>query len=92
MSLNIKIVLVCPMCGREHPRCIKNGLIYEDGYVDASYVDKIKPVKAAYHKEPKTIRMKTHQYSMRHGVTVESPRDLINESWYERYANKVKQE
>lgn len=95
ISINQDVLVKCPNCGREHPRTIKNGVIYERGQYESRYCEKITPVKAAYHKDPKTIRMKTQEttcYSRRDGVTVESPRDLINESWFERYGNKVKQE
>lgn len=93
IALNHEVEVKCPNCGHEHRRVVRNGQIFEDGRYQSSYVEKLKPVKAAYHKEPKTVRMKTKNFDARRdGAVVQSPRDLINESWFDRYGNHAHQE
>jgi len=61
MALNIDVVVVCPKCGREHPRTIENGNIYEKTYVPrrgAMHKEEIIPPLSAYHKKPWTDAMK----------------------------------
>ena len=81
---NYKIVVVCPNCGREHPRTINKGKIVDD-YHGGRNCDKIRPTKAAYSKE---ARHKTSKKNMRNGNVIAD--EMINQSWLERFGNLVR--
>lgn len=90
MALNYEVEVVCPNCGHKHRRCIVKGVIHEGGRYRTDSKEEIKPVKSAYHKEPKTVRMmNAKSYQRRDGVAASEPRDFINESWYERYGGRT---
>lgn len=57
MQLNIRVEMVCPNCGRKHPRCIKDGKIYENADV-GSYTEEVLAPKSSYSKEPVSNRIK----------------------------------
>lgn len=94
MHLNQTVVVVCPKCGRKHPRVIKNGHIVEDGYGNGSNTNEICPTMSAYSKEPFTQKMRDLRYNARDGVKIEDEpgkkRDpasdqIIQDSWFERF-------
>lgn len=98
MSLNIRVKMKCPNCGREHPRCIVNGLIKEYApEISSSYTEEIIVPKSAYSKEPKHTKMlighKTGQGNPgepRDGVEFKSQDDIVRdqimrERWVELY-------
>ena len=90
VALNIRVEMVCPNCGRKHPRSIKNGLIVEAGH-DAICEEILVP-KSAYSKESLHAKMKGHE---RDGVMIEKEGDLnkrhpatdaiLRERWLELY-------
>jgi len=99
MSLNFEIEVVCPECGRKHPRVIKDGQIFEKGSRFAEYREEICPPKSAYHKEPWTKKMqKVSGYGgRRDGVVINKsdiPKDngaqfFLDSLWQERHGGDV---
>ncbi len=53
VSLNHKVVVVCPKCGRKHPRKIQDGHIYDQG-TDGEKVEEILVPKSAWSSIPRT--------------------------------------
>jgi hypothetical protein len=86
MALNINVKIECPNCHAQHQRMIKDGLIYDNGKVGEA-IHIIIPMKSTYTKE--AVLKKSHP-NMRDGMPFGDPsKDLINESWNERYGDKV---
>jgi hypothetical protein len=92
MSLNFEVQIVCPNCKHEHARCIRKGVIYEQGRGQSPVKDKIMPVASAYHKEPKTKKMLNAKDwgDRRDGVPVQqnTAREMLVELWYERFGGR----
>jgi len=91
IALNYSVVVVCPNCGRKHPRTIKDGHIFEDTYCPRGrekYVEEIVPPPSAYHKKPWTDEMKKaakEKRGPREGVEIKEPRNEVEEShWLRR--------
>jgi hypothetical protein len=88
MNLNFRIKVVCPQCGRQHPRVIKDGQIHEDYGYKGKYEEEICPPKSAYHKEPWTKAREN-----RGGVPIKKkdvPKEsaeqyFLNSSWQEKH-------
>lgn len=72
MAINIRVVVVCPNCGRKHERGIKNGQIVEFSKT-GEYVEEICPPKSAYSKESLAAKMVPNA---REGVVIETVEDL----------------
>lgn len=73
IALNHEAEIVCPNCGHEHRRCIKDGQIYEQGRFNTTIKEKIRPTSATYSKTPLTEKMQqAHEKhgSRRDGVPV----------------------
>lgn len=55
--------IVCPGCGHQHRRCVRNGIIEEKGrYNQSGYGDKVERIlstKSSISTNPRTSRMKT---------------------------------
>lgn len=86
-SLNRSIVVVCPNCGRQHPRSIKNGLVYEGG--DSNNKEEICPPTSAYSK----TAILASKYA-RDAIKIEEPSSrhpaldaLIAQSALDRFSN-----
>ena len=90
MALNMRVEVVCPNCGRKHPRSIKNGRIIEAGY-DPIKEEILVPM-SAYSKKPLHVRMRGYE---RDGVLIEKESDInkdhpaaeciLRERWFELY-------
>ncbi len=68
MALNMEVHIVCPNCGHEHRRCIKDGQIYENGRYESKVKEEILCTRASYSKEPLTAKMKSPSCHRRDGV------------------------
>ena len=89
MALNINVEVVCPECGRKHPRVVENGRIYEKGN-SSGVVEEIHTTKSAYSKEP---LHKNIQPGARDGKVIESDADLIRDAyvrelWTDHYGGR----
>ncbi len=83
LGLNHEVEIVCPGCGHEHRRCVKNGLIFEAGRFKTDSKEKIRPTKAAFSKTPITDKMKKAQYG-RDGVELSGATlDEYRQRWLE---------
>jgi hypothetical protein len=73
MAINVKALICCPNCGRQHPRCIINGEIHSYGDVPGNREEEIIVPKSAYHKKSEIKRMQeaNKHGSSRNGVVVE---------------------
>ena len=84
MAINCSVEMVCPGCGRKHPRRIEKGRIYEGG--GGASKEEIRPPKSAYSKEPLSKKMKGHE---REGVVLNSNeiigKNILRESWLDRH-------
>ena len=95
IDLNHTVKVVCPQCGRQHPRTIRDGRIYDEGS-GGGPVEEICPTKSAYSKEPRTKKMTNS--SSRNGEVIKSASDiserdpaaqaLFNERWFEMFGGK----
>lgn len=92
MDLNRRVLLVCPMCGRRHQRQIRNGVLYDvNKFNDESNIEEIHVPKSAFSKKPRTHAMEEASkrnglwQTLRDGAVIDSPRSLIEESWFDRY-------
>lgn len=85
-ELNYSVVVVCPSCGRKHPRTIENGYIYDRGSRNGT-AEEICPPKSAYSKTSISANMRKHE---RHGIELTSEeRQPMYERWMELYGDKV---
>jgi hypothetical protein len=86
INLNRRITVKCPNCGHQHPRSIKDGVIYESATgINGQEIDEIMPTKAAYSK---TSILATK--SSRDGITPTtqvSPEIMAR--WVERFGARV---
>jgi hypothetical protein len=86
----MRVVMVCPNCGRKHPRSIKNGQIIE--YGSEPFKEEILVPKSAYSKESLLSKMKRGE---RDGVIIGKDAELnlknpaaeaiLRERWLESY-------
>jgi hypothetical protein len=90
IALNYSVVMVCPNCGRKHPRTIKDGKIFERTYEargGGRHEEEIVPPPSAYHKKPWTKEMKQaakEKRGPREGVEIEKKGDSSEESHWLR--------
>jgi hypothetical protein len=103
--LNRRITLVCPKCGHRHERCIKDGLVVEEGRMNGVAQEELCPTIAAWSEQPRTVCMRAvvterNFRGERTGTAIKSKKDLIptpydtaelilRESWAERNLGKV---
>lgn len=87
MALNYRVVIVCPLCKRQHERVIENGQIFDRGKNEL-FVEEICPPKSACSKTPWHVKIKSHA---RNGEVFRSKDDLrtqtMKEAWGERFAS-----
>jgi hypothetical protein len=57
LGFNRCIRMVCPNCGRKHPRVVKNGMIRETGHVNNPKEEEVYVPKTSYSKTPVTRAM-----------------------------------
>ena len=105
MVLNRRITLVCPKCGHKHERCIKDGLVVEEGRTTGTAQEELCPTIAAWSKTPRTVCMRQvieekNFRGERNGAVIKGKKDLIptpydtaelilRESWVDRNLGKV---
>jgi len=80
MSLNIAVVIVCPNCGRRHPRSIKNGQIFETGISNNNY--EICPV--IFYK-----KSRANSLYERKGVPLSQADRFVKDAWFELHGAKI---
>jgi hypothetical protein len=86
MALNIRVLLECPECHRQHERDIKDGVIREVSK-EFKTKDIVIATRSTYSKTPVLVASKP---GMRNGCVVGDPnRDLINDRWNEIYGDRV---
>lgn len=73
MALNMRCLMVCPNCGRKHPRYIKDGKIVENASMPNAYEEEIYAPKSAYSKESYHQKMIA---GARSGVVIQADEDL----------------
>lgn len=88
MAINRTVKVVCPECGRQHPRQIKDGHIVGDSHRENA--EEIIPTKSAYHKKP----MSNIGIGARASTKIEKPDDIVakrmmSQSWFEKFAGKL---
>lgn len=72
----------CPMCHHKHQRCIKEGVIKEDGrFSGGDPVEDICPPKSACSKEPITKQLDKAKWGTRDGVVIKSDKDLMRDNF-----------
>jgi hypothetical protein len=90
IEINRHVDIVCPKCGRKHPRTIKNGLIYEWADIgnnrDYKNPEEIHLPRSAWHKENPTSKIAMHA---RDGIPVKAENDFLKELWFELYGEKT---
>jgi hypothetical protein len=85
ISLNRRIQVKCPSCGRLHPRAVKEGLIVESYHDTTGDTENIVPTKAAYSK---TSLLDTR--ASRGGVTPDNKiAPEVMARWVERFGARV---
>lgn len=104
MALDGVYTVVCPNCGHEHQRGVKEGHIVEEGRyqkgLQGKRIEKLCPTMAAFSKTPQTKYMKKHgdgngdHSSERNAGVIKSKRSLvadsmIRQSWFDRHGGKV---
>lgn len=85
MDWNRVVWVECPMCHHKHQRCIKDGVIQEDGrYSGGDPVEDICPPKSACSKDPITKKFsnKTEWSDKRDGIVIKSSDDLIRDNYF----------
>ena len=56
------VKVICPKCGHDHQRQIKNGEIVGDQRYDNKPIEELRPTLAAWSKEPRTLKMTNVSY------------------------------
>lgn len=88
MALNTRVNVVCPNCGRKHPRLIKDGRIEDSGYGEPT--ENIHTTKSSYSKD--SIHKKMAK-NARNGEVINEESDLkrdpyLNELWINFHGGK----
>lgn len=97
MALNGVVQVVCPKCDHQHQRCLKNGVLQEQGRYDKNPVEELCPTMAAWSKKPK------HPESKRRAGKWENERDAVvipeedppekraflDDLWHERFGGRT---
>lgn len=94
MEINRRVLMVCPMCGRKHQRQVRNGVLFDTNkFTDESKIEEVHVPKSAYSKTERTKVMEEvskrsgRWQDVRGGVVIDTPRTLIEESWFDRYGD-----
>jgi hypothetical protein len=88
LAINARVEMVCPNCGRKHPRVIKDGVIYEHhaGLGPNAWTEEIIVPKSAWSKESQHTKMIV---GARDGVVFKGDDykgdPLLRELWLERH-------
>ena len=87
-AINGTVKVVCPKCGHDHQRQIKNGEIIGDKRYDKHPVEEIHPTLAAWSQEPRSRKMKQNAldpdpYESCNSVVVRDARDFVKERAFE---------
>ncbi len=86
MSLDIRVLMECPKCQRQHERHITNGVI-KDCSKNRTTTVVVIPMPSTYSK---TAVLGASEKLMRDGNVLRDPsRDLINDRWNELYGDRV---
>lgn len=82
MALEMNVIVVCPNCGHEHNRSIRNGEIHESRLSNA-YEEKLRVPKSAWSRDPisklmdKLKNKNTHDAGRRKGAVLKDGEDLV---------------
>ena len=92
MKLNGVVEVVCPKCGHKHQRCLKNGVLMEQGRYTSSPRQDLCPTIAAWHKEPK-LKVTGHRPERDAIVGEEGKsrgkfRPFLADVWLERFGGR----
>jgi hypothetical protein len=92
MKLNGVVEVICPKCGHPHQRCLKNGVLMEQGRHSSSPTQELCPTLAAWHKEP-TLKVEGFRPERDAVVGVEESRGkgirpFLAELWHERFGGR----
>jgi len=100
MKLNRVVEVVCPNCGHEHRRKVKDGLLYEDGRWEGKPDEQITPTLAAFSEEPSHPDSKNlNARSERNAVVIEDEvqeekpkplRNFLSDRWFEIFGSRGK--
>lgn len=80
-ALDFAVVIVCPSCGRRHPRILKYGRIFDTyNQQPENLREEICPQKSAYSKTPFSVNI---EKNARNGEIITEGRDPMYERWFE---------
>jgi hypothetical protein len=92
MSLSGIHKIICPNCGHDHQRRIKDGVIVEDKRYENKPVDEIYPTKSSFRMEPYTLQTKQRVGTDKERDCVvldkkTAPKDISH--WIEWHGDKI---
>ncbi|MHA2279729.1 MAG: hypothetical protein ACXAC5_02380 [Promethearchaeota archaeon] len=99
MALNGVVEIICPKCGHKHQRCLKQGVLMEQGRHSKSPTQELCPTEAAWSEEAKHPESKKRAGDFnreRDAVVIdESSQEsrgklcpFLAELWYERFGGE----
>lgn len=88
-QLTHEVEIVCPGCGHEHRRCVKEGMIFDEGRFQSPVKEKIRPTPSTLVSQPRTQAMlATGVWQRRSGVKLDEPDNsdpsFLPESWLDK--------
>ncbi len=84
IGINGVVEVVCPKCGHKHQRCIKDGVIIEDGRFNGKPTQEICPTMAAWNKNPR-VKQSATLHENGNAAVARDATDFVAESWMERF-------
>lgn len=84
IAINGVVEVICPKCSHKHQRCIKDGVLKEQGRYNSNPAQTIEPTIAAWSEEPKC----NHEGNERDAAVPKQKRDFLNERLFELYGAK----
>lgn len=95
-DFNRRVLVVCPKCGRKHQREVRQGVLYDvNKFSDESKIEEVYVPQSAWNKNPcshlqeEASKKFGSWHNFRGGAVIETPRDLIEEAWFDRYGNRT---
>jgi len=88
MALNMVVEVVCPKCGHEHRRRIKDGVLTEDSRYSSAIAEQVTPPLPAWHQEsnhPDSKKRAGTSQEREAVVIKEDPiaRGFLKDRWFE---------
>ncbi len=93
IAINGCVEVVCPKCGHQHQRTIKDGVLTDDGRYREKVTQEVTPTLAAWNKKPRhpESEKRVNTLREREAVVIEDDpiaREFLKDRWFEIHGSK----